>query len=90
MNKSLNEDNKSGLYFLYGDNEILLYLGKSVNLRRRVGTHLKFDTYQRSVLGCTYNFIKIIYVDDPLHMELYETFAIHKLKPVYNRDNKLT
>ena len=42
-----------GVYLLHGDNDVLLYVGKSVNLRQRVLSHFAADTREYKAMRLT-------------------------------------
>lgn len=80
--------NTGGLYLFYGKGE-LLYLGKSANLRARVGQHLNGKA--NTVDICKFfESIVIIYVSDAVARDVLETILINTWKPKLNVDKVWT
>ncbi len=75
-----------GVYYFYNDRADLLYIGKSVNLRNRILSHLRNDTSRRSMdmkaALCTITWEK---TGSELVALLLESDEIKKHKPLYNR-----
>lgn len=75
--------NKSGLYYFYGTNDELLYIGKAKNLRSRITTHINGASnlcrYSKNIKRIEYSLI-----ESALERELYETYAINTLMPILN------
>ena len=74
----------SGLYMLYDKYNTLLYIGISINLRSRLKNHISgygnsSDFYQHISKMVLYR------VDDKTDMEIYESWSIRELRPIYNR-----
>lgn len=82
-NKILVRD-MAGVYLLYDRKGKLLYVGKSVNLRDRLLDHIK-GVGNSSAFFRDIHEILVYFCDDPMEREIYETYLINKLKPVYNR-----
>lgn len=75
---------KGGVYFIY-TNSLLLYVGRSINIKERLITHLtKNDPTTREQANYTTN-VSGFYVWDIADQEIYETYAIKTLKPKLNK-----
>lgn len=76
---------KSGIYKIYNQDEKLMYVGQTENLRRRLYEHF---TGKRK--GNFIEKVRFFYVDfedefiTKSYLDLYETYLIRKLKPRYN------
>lgn len=73
------------VYFLHNSSGDLLYVGKSYNLRDRIRQHLD-DKLEGSAWKVNIDRANIQYVElqSELDIELYETYYINTLKPLYN------
>lgn len=73
----------AGVYFLYGDDDSLLYVGKTNNFRSRLLSHFRGrDTSAQFYRLIDY--VTVYFVDNDFERELYETYAINTFKPLYN------
>lgn len=72
-----------GIYCFYNDYRELLYVGKSKDLRARVRAHLSGKTNTKEFYN-EFTQIRIYVVEDPAEREIYETYMINDLKPIYN------
>ncbi len=76
-----------GIYLFYGENPLPLYIGKSVNLRERVGAHFTSDWRQESDLRLSQEIRRIEF--EPTAGELgalmREALTIKRLLPSHNR-----
>jgi excinuclease UvrABC nuclease subunit len=73
---------KSGIYILVDKDGKNLYVGKSIDLHIRMYKHIKSRTtslFKRFVYG-----FKYFEVDNPVDLEIYETYLINELKPPFN------
>lgn len=77
---------KAGVYRIYNDQDKLMYVGQSRNLKRRIGEHFRgkrkgYFIYKVKYfyVECEDNFVTNSYLD------LYETLLIRELKPRYNK-----
>lgn len=68
---------EAGLYFLYDHEGVLLYIGQSKNLRKRIAA--KVDKMQEV------KSFAVVYVQDPYEREIYETAMINEFKPLRNK-----
>lgn len=74
----------SGVYFLYDNNDELLYVGKTNNFRSRLLSHFR----GRDVAKPFYRLIDhvtVYFVNENFERELYETYAINTFKPSFNK-----
>jgi hypothetical protein len=74
---------KKGVYFLYGRDGLLLYVGQTKNFYTRLNQHLAGRDHSDR-FNTDINFIDLYFVEDDYLREIYETYAIHTFKPVYN------
>ena len=75
-------DNILGVYFLYNKSNEILYIGKSVNVKKRVKQHISSGRiYMRSQIQ------KVGYIE--MHSEfeslMFESQLVKKFRPIYNR-----
>ena len=79
-----------GVYRFYGHNDLPLYIGKSVNLRKRILSHFVVTAKQRSSSRVGMETQRIEY--DPaagdLSASVLELQQIHALHPLYNRKGR--
>jgi excinuclease UvrABC nuclease subunit len=68
---------EAGLYFLYDHEGVLLYIGQSKNLRKRIAAKLVKMQEVKS--------FAVVYVQDPFDREIYETAFINEMKPSQNK-----
>lgn len=71
---------EGGIYFLYDIAGILIYIGKSDNLYKRLSAQLRNMPDAKS--------FSVVYVEDPFERAIYEAAMIHKLKPLRNKQFK--
>lgn len=77
--------NTSGIYVLLSDDEIPLYVGKSIHLRKRVKSHLISNgNVSLEIHTGKFYFIGIIYHEDVSTLESKETEMIRYLQPALN------
>lgn len=69
-----------GVYFLFNQHKHLIYIGKTNCFRRRMFQHRRNSAFFTYVA-----FIKLFRADAELERELYETHAINKYRPYYNK-----
>lgn len=78
---------RPGVYYFYGDNRALLYVGKSRNVRQRVQSHFQNDHQSRRTLQIAQQ-IRDIHVQPTageLGALLLEAAEVKRLLPLYNR-----
>jgi len=75
-----------GVYYFYDENENLIYIGKSINIQKRVVSHLGNERSRRSIdLKAAIAHIDYIETGSELVALLLESDEIKKHKPLYNR-----
>lgn len=76
-----------GVYIFYGDNNIPLYVGKSVDIKTRVLSHFSADHSSSSEMKISQQIknIETIKTNGELGALLKESALIKTLQPVYNR-----
>ena len=77
----------AGVYYFYDEKNVLLYVGKSVNIRSRVMSHFTQDHRSSKELIMTSKVAHIDFTRTPtdLGAQLLESAEIKKLSPLYNR-----
>lgn len=75
----------SGVYVLIGKNGHILYVGKSIDIKKRVEKHLvghgNSERFYRKI-----NKLRLYLCTNQFYVEIYETYLINELKPEFNRD----
>lgn len=76
-----------GVYYFYGDNESLLYVGKSINIRKRVMSHFSGDRASGKAMAMCQQIrdIKAQATTGELSALLLESAEIKSKQPLYNR-----
>ena len=76
-----------GVYFFYGDNDMPLYVGKSVNLRERVLSHFAGDHSSTKDLRISQQLKRIEYRETAgeLGALLLEAKLVKELQPIHNQ-----
>lgn len=77
-----------GVYVLYNKSNQVIYVGKSVNLKKRLYEHFKGFKDDEKSRGIREETQFFAYCEIPLTFELdiYETILINYFKPIYNVD----
>lgn len=95
LNPSLNFDivkslpEACGVYYLYNQNNDLIYIGKSKNIRSRVLTHLNNGkTSRASKMASEISHIDFEITGSELLALLKESHEIKQSKPIYNRKQR--
>lgn len=81
-----------GAYLFYGDNDVPLYVGKSINLRKRVLSHFSADTRESKAMQLVQQIRRIDWMESvgELGALLLEARLVKSLHPVHNRQLKRT
>ncbi len=76
-----------GVYLFYGDDDALLYVGKSINLKQRVASHFSGDHRVAKDLRLSQEIRRIEYRDTvgELGALLLEAQLVKSMQPVHNR-----
>lgn len=76
-----------GVYIFYGENNEILYVGKSVNLRERVLSHFYSDLSSAKELNLTQKIHRIETIPTPgeLSSLLLESRLVKELMPIFNQ-----
>lgn len=76
-----------GVYFFYGENDIPLYVGKSVNIRKRVMQHFSADVANTKEMQLSQQVHRLDWVETAgeLGALLTESRLIKQLQPTHNR-----
>jgi len=77
----------AGVYLLYGEGDALLYIGKSLNLRKRVLSHFAADTREYKEMRLSQEVRRIDWQESvgELGALLLESRLIKQLQPIHNR-----
>jgi DNA polymerase-3 subunit epsilon len=81
---------KPGVYYFYDDKGEIIYVGKSINIRKRIIQHFNIDYKSKKSLEFKNQISDITYelMGNELVALLYESDEIKKLKPYYNRQQR--
>lgn len=76
-----------GVYLFYGENDVLLYVGKSINLRQRVLSHFSADTRENKSMRLTQEVRRIDWKETvgELGALLLESRLVKENSPLHNR-----
>ena len=76
-----------GVYVFYGGNDVLLYVGKSINLRQRVLSHFAADTREHKEMRLTQEVRRIDWHETvgELGALLLESRLVKQGQPIHNR-----
>lgn len=76
-----------GVYQFFGDNDLPLYIGKAVDLRKRVLSHFSGDYQRASALAISQQIRRIEWINTggEIGALLLEAALIKRLTPMYNR-----
>jgi DNA polymerase-3 subunit epsilon len=79
--------NSAGVYYFYGQNGELLYIGKSINLRNRVLSHFSTDyTHSKEFQMCQKTaHVNFETTPSDFGAQIRESHQIKSLSPLYNR-----
>lgn len=77
-------DERCGIYYLYDRDHCLLYVGQAKNLYARLIQHRSGHSNSRTFYE-DIAYIDVTFVDCEYEREIYETHAIHTLRPSCNR-----
>ncbi len=79
--------NHSGVYYFWGENRELLYIGKSINIRKRVLGHFTADHKSSREMKICQQTRNITFEKTPgeLSALLLESKKVKELQPLYNR-----
>ncbi|MGC8120811.1 exonuclease domain-containing protein [Marinobacter sp. VGCF2001] len=79
-----------GVYRFYGDNDALLYVGKSTNIRQRVASHFSGDHQSSRGIRVSESLRRVEYTETAgeLGALLLELKQIKTLSPLYNRRSR--
>lgn len=77
---------KTGVYYFFNEHRELIYVGKSKNIKSRIGAHLNnFDNLKAIELRNEIAFIKYVLTGSELISMLLESAEIKRHKPYFNR-----
>jgi len=83
------DDEIPGIYLFLNDNYDLMYIGKSINIKSRIYSHL-IGTDNTQEVKHNFKMFRYAEVKDPVDREIYETYYINLWKPKLNRSKTLT
>lgn len=70
-----------GVYAFYSSVGECLYVGKSVDLRKRLMTHISSSPFNREISS-----VVVYFISNVAERDIYETYAINEFKAKYNKD----
>ena len=65
-----------GVYFLYNENDDIIYIGKSSNLDKRIKTSFRLKDAE---------YVRVAEVKNKIDATIYESYYIAKFKPILNK-----
>ena len=78
--------NKTGIYFFYNQKDELIYIGKSIHIKKRIEQHLKNDKTDKAIrMRSEIARIKYKLTGSELLSLLMESELIKKEQPIYNK-----
>ncbi|WP_442874252.1 nucleotide excision repair endonuclease [Cytobacillus sp. NCCP-133] len=77
---------KGGMILFFDANEDLLFVGKARKLRQRVKKHFEDNVSPIKNHRDEVYKIAVIFVEDSMEREIYETYIINELQAKYNVD----
>jgi hypothetical protein len=78
--KNKKEFNLPGIYVFYDDQDVPLYVGKTINFKKRFAGHAKSSTFFRLATR-----VRLYVIKGEYEKDIYETYLINELKPEFNR-----
>lgn len=93
LNRSLIDDlpEKTGIYYFYDHKKELIYVGKSINIKDRVLSHLSNNLTQKAIeIKDAIADVNYEITGSELIALLLESYQIKKYKPIYNRAQRRT
>ncbi len=81
-----------GVYFVYGENDSVLYIGKSIDIRSRVMSHFSGDHRNRKGMKLSQQVRRIDFIETAgeLGALLLEARLVKELTPIHNRQLRRT
>ena len=79
------KDGIGGVYYLKGSENQYLYIGRSVNVKERIISHLVGTSQATRKFKKDILYVSGFYVDDIADQEIYEAYAIKIFQPKYNK-----
>ncbi|MCM3316313.1 nucleotide excision repair endonuclease [Rummeliibacillus stabekisii] len=77
---------KGGLLLFFNDANELLFVGKARKMRPRLKKHFEDNVSPLKDHRDEVHKIEAFIIDDPMEREIYETYAINKLRAKYNTE----
>lgn len=91
INKIISElPEKPGVYFFYNENGDIIYIGKSINIKKRVQQHFKSKDRKSIKIQTFTKSIKYELTGSELIALLHESDLIKTHQPIYNRAQRKT
>lgn len=78
---------ETGVYIFYGESDVPLYIGKSINLKERIRSHFSQDHASTKEMNIAQQVkrIETIVTTGELGALLYEAALVKKMQPIYNQ-----
>lgn len=85
-----NLPNKPGVYYFHNNKDKIIYVGKAINIRKRVSTHFTHNNPDRKRQNFLRNIYKVTYTQCATELEaiVLESAEIRRLWPIYNLSQK--
>jgi len=85
-------EDRPGVYLIYGENDLPLYIGKSIHLRKRVLDHFRNDHRQQKEMRLAQQARRVEWIETPgeLSALLLESRLIKEQSPILNRKLRRT
>lgn len=81
----------TGVYYFYNDQQKLIYIGKSINIKKRVAQHLRNSSAKKAIAMCEQ--LAGVHIEETgseLVALLLESDEIKRHQPVFNRSQRRT
>ena len=79
---------KGGLFFLYNEQNELLFVGKARKVRQRIKKYFDGNVAPLNNHKHEVHKIEVYEIEDAMEREIYETYAINTLRAKYNVDKR--
>ena len=76
---------KTGIYFFIDNNNIPIYIGKSLDINKRINQHLRDKSKKSEKIRSKYNHIRYLETKSEMLALLIESQEIKRNKPILNR-----
>jgi len=82
--------NRAGVYMVYDKNDVLMYVGETTGVKRRVKEHLSFKFGKKELNKDTIGYVLYTYLDeDRYERGVIEGLLVHKYHPTLNCNDEM-